>query len=325
MPRHAVLVLTAISALLTACSDLTSPRPHVATPRASVDTWACYDPTDPHCSHTPPPGDPNPANPGYWLGAEVAGDMCIETGNDADFDRLDDFCEYQLALAFRPALSIDPNDGDSSREPYWAAKTSYDVNGNIVVNIMYMFGYHWDAGDTGCFPPPPPGFPGCGAHLGDSEFVDVEIHWSNFSDHWELTRMFMAAHYGESTDASALYTASQLELARPGGYAKVYVARDKHGSYNTRSHCDSGAFWNDTCDYNTDAGRFNVLEYRNVGSSRAPMIQSIGSDQPSIYGGTEYFWSTGFPFCGWDTQSTLQNNRGGCATSYAALLGAFAY
>lgn len=70
-------------------------------------TWYCYDPIDPHCSNTPPVGDPDTSAAGVFLG-DFNPTFCYSPSSDDDSDGVDDFCEYQLARSFRPYLSTNP-------------------------------------------------------------------------------------------------------------------------------------------------------------------------------------------------------------------------
>jgi hypothetical protein len=92
--------------VLSACYDDPADVIHGnETVAASITAWSCYDPEDPHCSHTPPSGDPAPDSAGIYLGDDFSWSTCTSEGTDLDSDGLEDFCEYQLALSFRPLLS----------------------------------------------------------------------------------------------------------------------------------------------------------------------------------------------------------------------------
>ncbi|MGQ0562437.1 MAG: hypothetical protein ACT443_11245 [Gemmatimonadota bacterium] len=155
--------------------------------------WSCYDPTDPHCINTPPPGDLCPECSGVFLGADYSTDDCTATSiNDSDSDGFDDSCEYQLALAFRPLLATNPYDQVLGREPYWAVK----VENGTVVKIMYMFAYYEDGGNSFDCPGLAQFGLSCEPHLGDNEFVVAHVLYDGGTKHWILDEMFMSAHYG---------------------------------------------------------------------------------------------------------------------------------
>lgn len=206
---------------------------------------------------------------------------------------------------------------------YWAVNR--DVEG--VLRIMYLFGYHTDYGNNFALYCQSDPLNLCGGHFGDSEFVQVAVEYDTGTEHWMLTEMFTAAHYGTGGESSATTSHSNLRYpasSRDRWFPRVFVARDKHGSFANRRACNAGAFDSDDCADNVDDVRFDVDYYRNVGSSSSSMVSEPVSsiDNTLVYGGEEYFW-TAHAFCGWDTAS--MTSRLNCATAYGDILSAFGY
>lgn len=310
-------------------------KPKSSEANATMMTTACYDPTHPDCSSSPPVGDPCPGCAGIFLGAGFTWSSC--TGqfiNDGDFDGLDDYCENQLAISFRPMMSVNPYDQELGHEPYWAA-TQEDLS----IKIMYMPAYYEDGGNSfDCNPAPPPFGSGveCDPHLGDNEFIVAYVNYSASDKHWILNHEFMSAHYGCTSifvtcDFSADYPRlgpyydAPLEFPlKHGWYSRVYVARDKHANYSQRASCNAGAVnATDSCVENYDAYRLQVLSYRNVGSWVQDFLDATASQSnPLTRPGTEWFW-TDQPFCGW---SVTSGGRGGCTpNSYGDFLLTFGF
>lgn len=323
------------SLLMLGCADTIPTEAPVPPPELSITTTSCYDPDHPDCSHTPPSFDPCPTCAGVFLGTGFTWSYC--TGqfiNDGDFDGLDDYCENQLAISFRPMMAINPYDQELGHEPYWAVAQE-----DLRIRIMYMPAYYEDNGNSfDCNPAPPPFGSGvdCDPHLGDNEFIVAYVDYSSSNKHWVLNEVFMSAHYGCSNpwvqcDFSKSYHRGVPPQYHPlefpikdGWYSRVWVARDKHGNYSTRSACNGGGVdATDSCVENYDSYRLQVLSYRNVGSSVQEFVDATTSQtNPLTRPGTEWFW-TDVVFCGW---SVTTGGRGGCTPhSYALFLYTFGF
>lgn len=138
-------------------------------------------------------------------------------------------------------------------------------------SYFYLFAYHRDPGAPNWFD--------SYAHNGDSEFVILKIRnpfagqntegW--YSTKWELETATLSAHWQQSTEATATYGYSSLEYFDAyRGRPRVWVARDKHANYRSKSVCDWGAYYTDTCDDNTAAGTLEVHPDRNIGNHWLP-------------------------------------------------------
>jgi hypothetical protein len=217
-------------------------------------------------------------------------------------------------------------------EPYFAADsaTTPGVLGVSVqgpaIRIFYLLAYHFDGGSPSPFCKPYGGKDKCAAHFGDSEFVMLHLRYMPTTKHWVVAGALMSAHFGTgglfgwAFDSSQWYGPSQLQYPdKSRGYPRVWVARDKHANYNSRSSCDSGAVFFDTCDDNYDTGRIrNLGRVFNAGSSAVKFIdQTKSMYSPWEFDGIEYFWSQ-VAFCGWDESSA--SNRSYCGGKYGQYL-----
>ena len=88
-------------------------------------------------------------------------------------------------------------------------------------------------------------------HDGDPEFQLLEIALS--AGRWYLDWAYLSAHRKSSCDSSAWYSYSQLEYDTSDtrnayrGWPTLYVAEDKHATYNNLATCDNGCFYQDYC------------------------------------------------------------------------------
>jgi hypothetical protein len=257
--------------------------------------------------------------------------------NDSDLDSFDDFCEFQLALAFRPMLATDPLDENLTRQSYWAARG----NGGSL-DILYMIGYYFDNGNQHASICQGSTHMFCYGHFGDSEFIIARVSYDPATMHWKMWNATLSAHYG--TDESNAwcpflpFTNCDYTRHKEAGtfeypskrlhYPRVYVALNKHANYHSRGACnDGGAYDSDDCTYAQDYARVDVSRYRNVGSSRYKRIPSATSTvNPTLYYGVEYFWNNESytRFCGWDGPS-VNNGRQNCAGGYEKVLYDFAF
>lgn len=230
------------------------------------------------------------------LGTIPYGDNCWATGTDADRDGLNDDCEYQVAFWFMPLFWFDSGESGYGRRPYYAVKsTNFSTR---TLQIFYMDTFFDDTGVTT-------------GHDGDPEFQILEIHYSG--GRWYLDWAYMSAHRKSVCDSSAWYSSSQLEYdtasdSRNGyrGWPTLYVAEDKHATYNNLTTCDDGCAYQDYCSryayqYLDTSSR---LVSRNVGSTAVQLINQV-----TLNGATERLLDD-VEFTGWDNQWYRPNSEG---------------
>jgi hypothetical protein len=248
------------------------------------------------CPEPPPVGG---GQVGYTLDSTITFNACTSGGGpDLDNDGILDSCEHALAFAFRPQLIMNSGDDAPSREPHWSVRLGTGAN---EIEVFYLFAYHRDAGST------LPG--GLTSHDGDSEFVILVLRNPlPSSSRWVLETAELSAHWATMMDGTALYDWDWLEPHDVwGGRPRVWVAKNKHANYRSKSVCNSGAWYTDTCNGNQDLGALSVPTHRNIGNkwSGGGAVQLINQVY-SGYGhlnGVEYFWA-GDRFKGWHTAST---------------------
>ncbi|XXF78851.1 hypothetical protein P2318_03565 [Myxococcaceae bacterium GXIMD 01537] len=224
------------------------------------------------------------------------GDTCWGSGTDADKDGLNDDCEYQLAHGFMPLFWFDTGESGYARRPYYAVKSkSFSTR---TLQIFYLDTFFEDTGVTT-------------GHDGDPEFQLLEVHYSG--GRWYLDWAYLSAHRKSVCDSSAWYSYEQLEYETASaprnayrGAPTLYVAEDKHATYNTLATCDNGCFYQDYCSryasqYLDTSAR---LVSRNVGSTAVPLINQV-----TLNGKTEYLLDD-VAFKGWDDQWYRPNSEG---------------
>lgn len=314
MGTRCAVVLAICSIGIAGCESGPAFEPYDEVAVLPSNAWSCYDDSDPHCLNTPPPGDPDDRAPGVYLGDSFSWSACTAPSTDLDADGIMDFCEYQIALVFRPLLATSIYDIYLGRDMYWAV----DQQATNQFKIAYMFGYY---ADGGCDHP----VSACNGHWGDSEFLISFVSFDPTSQHWRLDTQIMSAHYGEGINIdNTLPYSSELEY--PTGksryYNRVYVSLGKHANYPTRAICASKTvyhFSQDHCAASADDVRFDVDYSRNVGSVGAQLINKTYSTGSRF--GPEWFW-TNILFCGWSNTSAYRP-PGTCSTSYYAILTTF--
>jgi hypothetical protein len=223
-------------------------------------------------------------------------DDCWGTGSDADLDGLNDDCEYQLAYWFMPIFWFDSGESGYGRRPYYAVKNhSFAAR---TVQIFYMNTYYDDTGVTT-------------GHDGDPEFQIFEVHYSG--GRWYVDWVYMSAHRKSSCDSSAWYGHDALEYDtssdprnRYRGWPTLYVAEDKHATYNNLYNCDVGCWYQDYC--SRYAAQYldpwSWLSGRNVGSTLIQLINRV------VYNGKTEHLLDDVDFTGWDNQWYRPNSKG---------------
>lgn len=253
----------------------------------------------------------------------------FNTTVDRDQDGVDDQCEAELALAFRPQMKLMQDDCDTRSAPHFAVRQKFSQDWGGVIYIFYAISYVYDCG--------PPftcttAFPACDNHLGDSEWIILEVGPSANSSHgpWSLKFGTMSAHWQSENDQTAGYAAYDLEDAdgSPGfGAPLIWAAEDKHANYRSQVSCDSSGWFNvDNCDNPWPA--YFTLGFgpeHNLGHG-GPGREFIGSagtpvpDRLTGNGNVEYFWTNSPAFCGW-----IYYVDGDCAASYNTSLTAYGF
>jgi hypothetical protein len=157
------------------------------------------------------------------------------------------------------------------------------------ISVAYLLAYHKDGG-WGAFG---------GDHLGDSEFVIVDIVWE--ANAWKVKKVFMSAHWRSSGDRSDSYDYWDLYYWGPArGRPIVVVSHKKHANYNSVERC--GNFQELGCAFLGTTSDVEVISNRNVGSSMFDLVGCVPSVTPDIYSGIECFWSKLY-FDGWHATS----------------------
>lgn len=264
---------------------------------------------------------------------------CAEITTDADADGLDDACELALASAFAPELIVDARDCLWRENPAPARLdggylfAAQPTLGEGAVRIAYLPAYYRDCGWTGiaCT------FrgPGCSAHAGDSELIVVDVVPDAAVGVWRTVGVFLSAHcFGRSDGRCRWFRGDELSAFAwagdiAGGAPRVWVARGKHANYPSRGACDSGHWYQDTCDENRMVVRFPVQSTdQNLGSRLSSRFGRrgcvAGASLPLGTDGTqpdarECFWDAAAPFRGWQNDGT-----GAPPTPYGHSLAAFA-
>ena len=298
---------------LIACTDIgtiVEPAMEAADPIVDPATAAQADcgpdPSDPTPGPVDEPCAPRPGGIGDPLPRTLQTIQNLaQCRAGSDSDGLSDQCEYEVAWAFSPTMMVDPND-DLGRDEYYVVMPG---SGNYIM-VFYAFGYHRDRGSTKCL--------GCEKHLGDSEFVVMEISPARGDNsEWGLVYAYLSAHDGTATHSSVLAGGWNMETDGDGRPV-VWVAKWKHANYISQSACDAGAYWTDSCDNNTQSTRFWIYSDGNLGQINS---RTFGSCQvPSRnrwLTRTECFWDSGSRFYGWHTP------RGKGSSSYSGPLSEF--
>jgi len=256
--------------------------------------WGCLDP------------DPHPTSPGVYLTSLYSGDMCVETGNDADGDGLWDDCEYQLAAAFAPELVLaSAHETFTGREPHWVARPlEWTASGETAVLIMYLLSYYVDGGTDSPICRNYFAEPICQGHYGDSEWILLKVEYDSETEHWvlklaEYSQHSTAGWYEATTKA---YPTALVYPTHIGAYPRAYVSVNKHANYPNPDACDDGGFWGFDYCFLDSYERVTVTPWSGLGSRQLHAVSQdcIASSNP-IYSGngeTECYWTVR-EFGGW--------------------------
>lgn len=217
---------------------------------------------------------------------------------DFDEDQVPDEAELAIARDLSPVLIFSFEEMFVEREVHWSVRIQESTR---TISVFYALSYHTDGGD------PDTGFT---AHLGDSEFIVVELRFDE-GGYLDQYRTFLSSHFRASTDASAWFGDDDLQFQPSGDeeiHPLVWVAANKHANYNSREACEVGAFWQDSCDDEFRQGLV-LLADRNLGHSRTPLVDEVvRAEGRQTF--SEFYW-TRERFCGW--QVPEGGSREGCA------------
>lgn len=247
--------------------------------------------------------------------SKVDVDSICATGADSDKDRLSEECELAFARAFAPELIVargDCNWDASVGEGRLGGEYYFGVQkvGPDTVRIAYLPAYYRDCGWEG--PKCEQSIIPCEGHSGDSEFIAIDILREN--NGWRTTRIFLSSHCFDKFDGYCRwYEGDDLDRfawrnARYGAPI-VWVAEGKGAHYRSRSECDRGHLFFDTCDRNNLRWTFDIASHRqNIGSLTAPAGDREGCLSASHVGwgskavspnAAECFWNAESRFGGW--------------------------
>lgn len=306
IPRLLVAVVVTASQL-TGCE--TAPDfPTSPERRATAATTEDHGGVAPHCIEGCLDPDPTPAAPGIYLaGTALTQAGCFTPGQpDADADGLSDRCELQLAVEFAPEMSFYFYD-QVERETRWFAHPL--PSGSI--RLGYLLGYYYDVGNltssrSSCellLTLTPFEFlarmlfggdlESCRGHLGDSEWISLDLRWNAATKHWVLHTATLSAH-----ESAGVFTADNVEyptqLVYPthvGRHPRIWVADGKHANYQNDAACDAGgAAKADNCiDVPRYLQRVNVMAAGgNIGNWLVPLVDCVTSIDPAhpaiVYG-----------------------------------------
>jgi hypothetical protein len=337
MPSLRAALIAGVVFLMSACSSPIPTEPEQLTtaggsgPLPFLCVEGCLDP------------DPDPDAPGVYLpGLNLTPAGCHDPNQlDSDADGLSDTCELQFTAALAPALSFYDSD-QVDRETRWFA---HPIDFGYV-RLGYLLGYYYDVGNVADFRSHCQtaltipllsdffdwvfggGSESCLGHLGDSEWIALDIRYNPVSKHWVLQHARLSAH-GQTRLLEGAFGSHPLSLSYPekaGGYPLVWVADGKHANYESNAACDSGGFLGaDECyDSPRYVERANVMASGgNIGSWQVQLIdgvQSINPQHPAVLFGpgttrTEYYF-TPSNFYGW------YPGTGAHADGYASILDA---
>ena len=199
---------------------------------------------------------------------------------DLDRDGLFDSCEYTAADSMSPTLHYAYDDKSSrpqNRRSFWSVAPSYDG-----VKAFYALGYFEDRGYKILGQP-------VGQHHGDSEFITMELVMTPEGD-LSHVRTCLSAHTRDSGD--------EVECRNDDEYPRdAWVAERKHANYFSRSDCDEGAFWLDSCSGVNSLVDLVVHSDRNMGSRIDFLVNCVTIDD-SFRTDEECLWRDG-RFDGW--------------------------
>ena len=219
--------------------------------------WADYCPEDPPDGGGPPGSDVGGG--GATLPPEMTQYYCygltspLDGTNDRDNDRIRDDCELAIASSLAPLLNIGHLENWGARQPYWSVSRHPDRDYNI--QIIYALAYLDDGGDYST---------GSGSHVGDSEFIILEVANSGTGSIWGVRYATLSAHFQwEFHDDTSTYYWDDLEYPS-GASPRIWASLAKHGNYRNRAACEGSFFA--TCHDDYSGFSIPVTSSHNLGN-----------------------------------------------------------
>lgn len=220
------------------------------------------------------------------LAVLTASSRSCPAGPDSDGDGLSDSCEVEVAALFAPILVVSPSacNWDATSERLQGAYLFGVEPTQRGLRVAYLPAYLDDCGWAGakCLLRLRGG---CAPHAGDSEFIAVDVSADTSAIGWRVDQVFLSAHcFGNGDDDCRWHAPAELQWLDQTPF--VWVAEGKNANYRSRSACDSGHWYFDTCDRNERSIRFPIASpTQNIGSASAPFPQHL--DDPGCVATTE--------------------------------------
>jgi hypothetical protein len=207
-------------------------------------------------------GDPPP--PGESPDATQPEIDAPATPVDQDGDGLDDAFELELATAYLPHISLDPDDGCARSGLLVRVRPHPADASKILVVYDHLF-------ETDC---------GVGGHVGDNEVFGALIDPVKPAPAG-LLALRTASHQNtacervtECSTCGDARPACDLQMARP----VIYASKGKHGQYATKAQCPLFGTCFDRCTLNAMAA---LPPIANAGEPQKPLITDL-TDQGFI-------------------------------------------
>jgi hypothetical protein len=329
LPRPSLNAAVTVAVLtLSACAELPVSTPPVPTvPLASLEDGSC-DPTTAitPCSETGSGAPPEP--PGINMpGRTMYSCLHPTSTNDHDRDGLANECEEPIAAAFAPMLvqnrwedGYDAANNWVGGEYYFAVRKHWEYQNNNYVDIIriaYLPAYYFDRGNY--------------THTGDSEFIILDVIFSQQSGRFRLQKAFLSSHCGaqfltfDFDPNCQWWTPPDFSewVSSYAGAPVVWVAIGKHANYPTWNLCQGAQLGYESCRGNDLRVRFPITPGFNLGHQGAALPMPVPGRRGSVYtntGRTEHLTLAGGSFRGW--QSDIW---GDAPASYGTILQNFGW
>jgi hypothetical protein len=238
----------------------------------------------------------------------VLAECATSAGRDTDRDGLPDICEARVARVFAPILVARGGGCNWNADARMLAGGYFFAVAPVqkTIRVAYLPAYFRDCGWEGvkCWLPTVD----CAPHAGDSEFIVIELQPEATSlPLWSVAAVFLSAHcFGDHGEHCRWYRDRELRAFDWSDTAPViWVAEGRHANFPSRTSCDRGLHFLDTCDAHDARFRFPIADARNIGSRAHPPrpggcvtgaeLRAPGAASETI----ECFWRFDTPFRGW--------------------------